>query len=98
MNKKYLILSLGMLGLIGMISEANAHDSLGFSLNIGGPAYYSPPVVYAPSPQVYYSAPPVVYYRPAPVYYTPAHTYGYQNEYDERHDHGRHRGWQRDDD
>jgi hypothetical protein len=78
------------LGLTG--TAAQAHDSVGFSLNIGVPGYYAaPPVYYAPPPvyysrppvyysrpPVYYSRPPVVYYEPGPpVIYTPRASFGF---------------------
>ncbi len=46
---------------ITISSNAEAHDSIGFSLNIGQPYYY------APAP-IYYEPPPVVYYQPRAVY------------------------------
>lgn len=46
---------------IGFSTTVFAHDSIGFSLNIGQPYYYEP----AP---IYYAPPPVVYYQPRPVY------------------------------
>lgn len=77
-------------------SSAYAHGSVGFSINLGYPAYYAAP------PVVYYSPPPVVYYDPAPVYYSYGY-YGpraYFNYYDaprfrHHHDNGFHRGWDR---
>ncbi len=47
------------------ITSAQARDSFGFGLNIGGG--YPPPVYYAP-PITFYN-PPVVYYSAAPSYY-----------------------------
>ena len=46
-------------------------SNVGFSIAIGGPAYYPPPpVVYYPPPPVLYYPPPVAYY-PRPYYYAP---------------------------
>lgn len=53
---------LGLVLAVAATTSAYAHDSVGFSLNFGAPAYYA-------GPPVYYAPPPVVYYRPAPVYY-----------------------------
>jgi len=49
--------------LLGMSLSTSvfAHDSIGFSLNLGESHYYGPP-------PVYYAPPPVVYYEPRPVY------------------------------
>lgn len=80
MKKTYIVFWAGVLGLAGIVSNADAHDSVGFSINLGGPAYYAPPPVY------YVPPPPVVYYRPAPVYYGPSAYFSY-------HDNGLHRGW-----
>lgn len=60
--KKIRFALLGLVLAIGGTTSAYAHDSVGFSLNFGAPAYYA-------GPPVYYAPPPVVYYRPAPVYY-----------------------------
>lgn len=59
--KKSLLGIAAILFGISVSTSAVAHDSIGFSLNIGQPYYYAPP-------PVYYSAPPVVYYEPRPVY------------------------------
>jgi hypothetical protein len=65
-------------------TAASARVDVGVFVNTPGPIYAPPPVMYAP--------PPVVY---APV--QPAYGYGYRDDYyrgyRERHDHGRHRGW-----
>ena len=65
-------------------TSASARVNVGVFVNTPGLMYAPPPVVYAP--------PPVVY---VPV--QPAYGYGYRGdyyrEYRERHDHGRHRGW-----
>ena len=89
MKKTYIALLAGALSLAGVMSNAEAHDSVGFSINLGGPAYYVAP------PPVYYAPPPVVYYRPAPVYYGPSAYFRYDDEprYREHHDNGFHRGW-----
>lgn len=89
MKKTYIAFVAGVLGLAGIVGNANAHDSVGLSINLGGPAYYVAP------PPVYYAPPPVVYYRPAPVYYSPGAYFRYDDEprYRERHDNGFHRGW-----
>ena len=60
MKKNQLGLLAVLLG-IGFSSSVLAHDSIGFSLNIGQPYYYEP----AP---IYYAPPAVVYYQPRPVY------------------------------
>lgn len=60
--KKIRFVLLGLVLAVAGTTSAYAHDSVGFSLNFGAPAYYA-------GPPVYYSPPPVVYYRPAPVYY-----------------------------
>ena len=51
------------------VTSAYAHDSVGFSLNIGVPGYYVAP------PPVYYVPPVVTYYQPAPVYYYETRSY-----------------------
>lgn len=100
MKKVVLGLSAILLG-VGLTTSAFAHDSIGFSLNIGQPYYYEP----AP---VYYSAPPVVYYEPRPVYreyyresptvyYYPQVTRYYERDGWRGH-HGHHRHHDRDDD
>ena len=93
-------------GLIALLlgasvsTSAIAHDSIGFSLNIGAPYFYSPPAVY-------YAPPPVVYYEPRyiyrerytpNVYYYPSSQYYYQQDrwqgrhgYDKHHKHWKHR-------
>ena len=51
------------------VAHARSHVFLGF--NFGVPAYYPPPVYYAPPPPVYYAPPPpVVVYQPPPPVYT----------------------------
>lgn len=60
MKKTHLGLMALLLG-ISFSSSVFAHDSIGFSLNIGRPYYYEPP-------PVYYAPPPVVYYEPRPIY------------------------------
>ena len=94
MKKLHLTLVAGLLALAAT-TGANAHDSIGFSLNLGIPGYYAePPVVYAPP--VYYSQPPVVYYQPAPAYYGyygPRAYFRYYNGPRYRYDHGYYRGW-----
>lgn len=93
MNKFRLGLLTLVLGLAGATS-AYAHDSVGFSLNIGVPGYYTspPPVYYTPPPVVYYSRPPVVYYEPAPIYYGPRAYFRYYDAprrwHHDRDDHG----------
>lgn len=93
------------LGLIGLLlgvsfsASVFAHDSIGFSLNIGQPYYYEP----AP---VYYSAPPVVYYQPRPVYreyygayYNPRVVRYYDHDdWREHREHEYHRHHEHDDD
>jgi hypothetical protein len=96
---------LGLLALLLGVSFSTsvfAHDSVGFSLNIGRPYYYEP----AP---VYYSPPPVVYYEPRPVYreyyssnpgtyYYPRVDRYYDNDGDHHEHHGHHRHHDDDDD
>ncbi len=80
-----LLLGVGTLGTMGT-ANAHDHDFFGFSLNLGGPAYYAPP-------DAYYDARPVyIEQRPRVVYYDqPVERYGYyggQAYYqDERHEH-----------
>ncbi len=82
-------IAIGICGTTG----AYAHDSVGFSLNIGSPGYYyDPPVYYAPPP-VYYARPPV-YIPPAPVYFEPYGPRVYFRNDDWRFRHGPH-GWGR---
>ena len=69
MKKTYLIILLAVCTMIANVSKADAHESLGLSLNIGSPFYYGPAPVYVAPPPVYYTPPPTVYYRPAPGYY-----------------------------
>lgn len=77
-------------GICGTTS-AHAHDSVGFSLSIGEPAYYyDPPVYYAPPP-VYYTR-PQVYIPAAPVYYESYGPRAYFRYDDRRFRHGHH-GW-----
>lgn len=98
MKKTHLIL-LALLAGTSLSTSVFAHDSIGFSLNIGSPYYYEPP-------QVYYAPPPVVYYEPRPVYrgyynpyYYPRIDRYYDNDGWRRHHkrHG-HRGHDDDDD
>ena len=98
--KKFLLTLAALFVIVGTTS-ASAHDSFGFSINLGAPSFYvGPPVYYGPPP-VYYSPPPVVYYEPAPVYYGPggdARYYYYNGSrfprehgyYRGRHGHGHH--------
>lgn len=104
MKKALLGISAVLLG-VGLSTSALAHDSIGFSLNIGQPYYYEP----AP---VYYAAPPVVYYEPRyeprPVYrsyYSESPTVYYYPQVTRYYDrggwrghHGHHRHHDRDDD
>lgn len=95
MKKTYIAWLLGVFSLAGLVSNADAHDSVGLSISLGGPAYYAPPPVYVAPPPVYY-APPVVYYRPAPVYYGPAAYFRFDDDDDRgHHDNGLHRGWRK---
>ena len=88
MNKIRLVF-LALILMLAGASSAYAHDSFGFSFNLGAPVYYAAP------PVVYYSPPPAVYYSPAPVYdqaYGPSVYYRhYESRY--HHDRGNHRGW-----
>lgn len=96
MKKTCYAFVVGMFGLIGLINNADAHDSVGFSISVGAPVYYEPAPVYVEPAPVYYSPPPVVYYRPAPVYYGPRAYYRFDDDDDQghyHHDHGLHRGW-----
>lgn len=95
MRKTYIAFVIGALGLAGVVTNANAHDNFGLSINLGGPAFYGPAPVYVASPPVYYVPPPVVY-RPAPVYYGPGAFLSFDNHVNYRHhDNGSHRGWQK---
>lgn len=96
MKKTYLTLLLAI-GMAGAVGSAQAHDSVGFSLNIGSPYYYGPPPVYVAPPPVYY-APPPVYYGPPPGYYGPRINYRYYDDHSHHrwhkhrgHHHGRHK-------
>jgi hypothetical protein len=94
-----LVLLLG----ISMSTPVFAHDSIGFSLNLGSPYYYAPP-------PVYYSPPPVVYYEPRPVYreyyssnpnvyYYPREDHYYNNDgWRKHHEHHGHHGHHEHDD
>jgi len=94
MKKTYLTLFTALL-MAGSIN-ASAHDSVGFSISIGQPIYYSaPPVYYAPPP-VYYAR-PTTYYVSQPAYYEAYRgdyrEHAYRRDYDEdRHEwhHQRH--------
>lgn len=90
--KTLLLLTLCVLSLGGIATNAHAHDPrINFSIQFGYPAYFEPPAVYY--------APPPVYYEPAPVYYVPrierrvivVPYEDYPRHY--RYDYGRHRGW-----
>ena len=90
---------------IGASTALNAHDSIGFSLNIGQPYYEPPPVYYAPPPVVYYPARPVYreYYSANPnTYYYPRAERYYDNdgwrEHHEYHEHHGHHEHEHDDD
>ena len=99
MKKSYIAFMIVILGFSGVVSKANAHDSVGFSINLGGPAYYGPPPVYV-APSVRYAPAPVVYYQPAAVYYSrsaffsyddePRRYYGHQNNGFHHGGHGHH--------
>lgn len=86
---------LGLMALllgISFSSSVFAHDSVGFSFNIGRPYYYEPP-------PVYYAPPPVIYSEPRPVYreyyssnyYYPRADRYYDNDGWRRHEHRGHR-------
>ncbi|MGZ3253349.1 MAG: hypothetical protein ACXU7D_03490 [Burkholderiaceae bacterium] len=68
-------------------TAAMAHDRVNWSVSIGAPVYYPPPVVYAPPPVVYeepvrvYQPAPVVRYAPQPYY-----AYGYRDPDWRRHE------------
>jgi hypothetical protein len=77
---------------------SSAHG-VNWSLSIGAPGIYAPPVIYAAPPPVVYVQPEPVYVRPGPVYVQPApvvvysrpYYQGYQGRYWRReHHHGRH--------
>ena len=92
MKKVYLSVIAAILGLVAT-TGAFAHDSVGFSVSFGAPAYYTaPPVYYAP-PQVYYPR-TQVYYTPQPVYYgqysAPRYRHDYNEDHHEWHHHHRH--------
>ena len=78
--------------VIAGTTSASAHDSIGFSINLGVPSFYvGPPVLYGPPP-VHYLPPAVIYYEPAPVYYVSNDYYRYYGEPRYRHQDGYHRG------
>lgn len=100
-------IQLGLLAVllgIGFSTSVLAHDSIGFSLNIGQPYYYEPPpVYYTPPPIVYYQPRPVYheYYSeaPSPYYYQSADRYDDNNDGREHHEHHwHHRHHEHDDD
>lgn len=93
MKKTRYAVMLGIFGFIGLIGSANAHDSIGLSINLGAPVYYGPAPVYVEPAPVYYTPPPVVYYRPTPVYYGPRAYYRFDDDDRRHHDNGFHRGW-----
>ena len=85
--------------LLGMTVSTSsfAHDSIGFSLNIGRPYFYSPPVYYSPPPLVYFEPRPIYreYYSSSPnVYYYPGvdryYDYNDWRGYHEHHWHHHH--------
>ena len=94
MKKKHFAFLAVVFGM-AVTTSAYAHDSVGFSLNIGVPGYYEAPPVYYVPPPVYYPR-PTVYYTPAPVYYE---QYGSRiySQYDEprfrRYHDDDHHGW-----
>ena len=102
MKKNYLIILLAICTMAANVSKANAHDSVGFSLNIGAPYLYGPPPVYVAPPPVYYGPPPAVYYRPAPIYYGPRISYDYYDRparhWQGGHRYKHHKHWRYDDD
>jgi hypothetical protein len=71
-------------------SSAMAHGNVDWSISIGAPAYYPPPVVYSPPPAVYvqpqriYQPAPVVEYRAVPYY--GYERYGYRERYWREHE------------
>ena len=84
------IIVLGLIAGIGLLfSAAPAAARVDWSINIGVPAYYPPPVYYAPPPVAYAPAP--VYVRPVPrvVYVAPR----YYPPYDYGRNYWRGRGW-----
>ena len=92
---------------IGFSTTVFAHNSIGFSLNIGQPYYYEPaPIYYAPPPVVYYQPRPVYreYYsvNPGTYYYPRINSYYDNNDYDndgwrDHHEHRWHRHHEHDD-
>jgi len=97
---KKFVLTLAALFVIAGTTSASAHDSFGFSINLGAPSFYvgppvvygPPPVYYSPPPVVYYDPPPVVYYEPAPVYFGAGRDVRYYNGPRFFHEHGYYRG------
>ena len=94
---------------ITISSNAMAHDSIGFSLNIGQPYYYAPaPIYYEPPPVVYYQPRPVyheyyssnggAYYYPRPYRDNESDNDGWRNRHEYRSHHGHHRQEDDDDD
>lgn len=88
--KKIRLVFLALALMLAGASSAYAHDSVGFSVNLGFPGYYA-----APPPVVYYSPPPAVYYSPVPAYYNYYGPSVYYRSYEPRyyHDRGYRRGW-----
>ena len=93
MKKTYLIILLAICTMIANVSKADAHESIGFSLNVGAPVYLAPAPVYVEPPPVYYGPPPAVYYRPAPVYYGPRVRFDYYDRPGRHWDHGPRHHW-----
>ena len=87
--KKIRLVFLALTLMLAGASSAYAHDSFGFSFNLGPPVYYAAP------PVVYYSPPPAVYYSPFPSYYSYYGPSVYYRSYEPRyhHDRGYHRDW-----
>jgi len=90
---RFLLSALLLLG-VSFSTSALAHDSFGFSLNVGQPYYYEPPTVYYSTPlAVYYEPRPIYreYYREAPaVYYAPRVSRYYDDGRRRRYEHHRH--------
>ncbi len=96
---RYFVWALGVgfgLALSAAPAVAQTHVDIGvFTPNVGAHVVLGSPRVYVPPPRVVYAPRPRVVYVPARrVVYAPApRVYVVERGY--RHDHGRHRGWER---
>jgi hypothetical protein len=63
------------------LSWAHGQPDVSWSVTLGSPQVYAPPVVYAPAPPVVYVQPAPVYVRPRPVYVQPTPIVTYSQPY-----------------